>query len=102
MSKYSSEFGSNEVSNSPTDSKTFNRDNVFWVTLINNTGCEIVVGDRIAGEIRVPSNTKIEFKGHPNFPTEINYKIRFNTAAPITDFITILTTQTNGSQLKQC
>lgn len=102
MNQYSSEFGSNEVQNSPSDAKVFNRKNVFWVKIINRTAFEVIVGDRIAGDIRIPAGESVQFWGHPNWPTELNYKVQFNGAALPTDFITILTSQTNGQRFKEC
>ena len=86
-------FEYNEISNSPTSSKTFNRDAVFNVQIINNTGFEVQVVSRETGEIRIPSNSQIEFRGHPLAPSRIGYKIRFNSVAPSTDFIRIISTQ---------
>lgn len=93
MNNGQSIFEYNEVSNSVTSSKTFNRSNVFHVNIINPTGFEVQVISRETGEIRIPSNTNIEFKGHPYAPASIGYKIRFNTIAPTTDFIRIITSQ---------
>ena len=86
-------FEYNEISNSPTSSKTFNRDNVFSIKITNDTGLEVQVVSRETGEIRIPSNSSIEFKGHPLAPCRIAYKIRFNPIAPTTDFIRIISTQ---------
>tara|TARA_R110000751_G_scaffold135596_2_gene238439 strand:- start:1743 stop:2045 length:303 start_codon:yes stop_codon:yes gene_type:complete len=86
-------FEYNEISNSPTSSKTFNRSDVFNIQIINNTGLEVQVVSRETGEIRIPSNSQIEFKGHPLAPSRISYKIRFNIVAPTTDFIRIISTQ---------
>jgi hypothetical protein len=97
-----SEFDYNEITNSPTDAKTFGRANIYHLQLINETAFEIVVLERNAGEIRVPAGITREFKGHPNFPSPIDFKVRFNAAAAPTDFLTIITTQSNGKRLKQC
>lgn len=98
----SSQFEYNEIQNSPTTSKKLHRKNVFNVQLINNTSFEIIVGDRLTGDIRVPSKGTIEFKGHPYFTTDLNYTVRFNNAAPATDLLIILTSQTNGKHIQQC
>lgn len=86
-------FEYNEISNSPTSSKTFNRNNVFNIQIINDTGFEVQIVSRETGEINIPSNSNIEFKGHPLAPSTIGYKIRFNTVAPTSDLIKIITTQ---------
>jgi len=93
MNNGQSIFEYNEISNSPTSSKTFNRDNVFSIKIINDSGFEVQVVSRETGEIRIPSNSSIEFKGHPLAPCRIGYKIRFNSVAPTTDFIRIISTQ---------
>ena len=97
-----SEFDVNEVTNSPTDARTFNRVNVYWVQLINETAFEIIADSRQTGEIRIPANKTREFKGHPNWPTDLNIKVRFNSASPTTDFLTIITSSSNGKRSKQC
>ncbi len=85
-----------EVSNSVTDGKTLNRRNIFHVELINNTAFEIQVLDRDSGDIRIPANDRVRFIGHPGAAVELRYKVRFNAAAPTTDFLIILLSQINS------
>jgi|TARA_R110000824_G_C15231140_1_gene678587 DNA-dependent RNA polymerase auxiliary subunit epsilon len=85
-----------EVSNSPTDGRTLNRRNTYHIEFINNTAFEIIVLDRDSGSIRIPANDSIRFIGHPGAAVEIRYKIRFNVAAPTTDFLIILISQINS------
>jgi len=92
-----------EVTNSPTDSKTLNRKNIFQIEFINNTAFEIQVLDRETGDIRIPANDSFRFVGHPEAPVEIRYKVRFNTLAPASDFLVILISQINSyGIIKQC
>ena len=98
----SSSFEYNEIQNSVSESKVFVRIGVFSVQLINETGFEIIVGDRMAGDIRVPSKDKVTFLGHPLFPTEIRYRVQFNPAAPTTDFLKIITSSVYVLDNKEC
>ncbi len=94
--KGQSSFEYTEISNSVTSSKTFNRANVYYIDLINNTAFEITVLSRDTGEIRVPANSNIKFFGSVWATIDINYKVRFNSAAPNTDFLVITTTSLNS------
>lgn len=85
-----------EVTNSPTDGKSLNRRNIFYVELINNTAFEIQVLDRDSGDIRIPANDRLVFYGSPFAAVQIRYKVRFNTGAPTTDYLTILLSQINS------
>lgn len=96
MSKGQGEFEYNEITNSVSNSKSFSRQNVFFINIINNTAFEVQVISRSTGEIRVPANSNVQFNGHPLSPAKVSYKIRFNIAAPTTDFIVILTSSVNS------
>ena len=85
-----------EISNSVTDSRTLDRLNVYNLELINNTAFEIQVVDRDSGDVRVPANDRIRFNGNPFAPVHVRYKVRFNVAAPTTDFIIIILSQVNS------
>ena len=64
--------------------------------MINNTAFEIQIVDRDSGNINVPANSTIVFKGDTRAAVEIRYKIRFNVAAPTTDFLVFLLSQINS------
>jgi hypothetical protein len=102
MDNGQSVFEYNEISNSVTSTKSFNRINVFNIQIVNDTAYEVQVISRETGEIRIPSNSKIEFKGHPYAPTNIGYKIRFNNIAPTTDFIKIISSQVIITKKQNC
>mgnify|MGYP003655240154 CR=1 FL=1 len=105
MPKGQSTFEYNEVTNSVTDSKSFSRSGVYFINIVNNTAFEVQLISRSTGEIRIPANTNMEFFGHPLAPAQISYKVRFNAAAPTTDFISIISSSVNNLNdgfFKQC
>jgi hypothetical protein len=88
----SSIFESTEISNNPAQSQALSREGVIYLKLINKTGLEVVVTDRRAGVWRVPSNGDLTWFSYSNAPSDLQIKVSFNNAAPVTDFLTVLTT----------
>lgn len=93
-------FEFNEIFNSPTDNKGFNRKNCYSVQITNFSAFEVQIVDKFAGDIRIPSGESVEFKAHPYAPSSISYKVRFSNVAPTTDYITIKTSCVYGNITK--
>lgn len=102
MYRGTSEFQYNEVQNSPSSSKVFDLEGVYYLKLVNDTLFEIIVTDRLSGSMRIKSGGNVEWFGYPEFPTKVSLNIAFNAIAAATDFLIIITTSCNGSNFKEC
>jgi hypothetical protein len=75
---------------------------VCYLNIENTTGFEVIVKDKHAGAIRVRAGKNVQYFAF-DCPFDFNATVTFNNAAPNTDFITFhVTSQNNGSKIKQC
>lgn len=88
-----------EIAN--TNQRVYTKTDVYHLQLVNETGFEITVIDRMIGTINIPSGKTRVFPAHPMYPIDqINLVVEFNAAAPPTDFLTIITTSEYGNTQK--
>lgn len=84
VSNKKSELSVQEVSKG--SKMAINRINVVFLRITNNTSFEVSVKERIAGDIRIPTGK--EFLVITDYPFDFSATVTFNSAAPVTDYIT--------------
>lgn len=90
-----------QVANS--NQKVYSATNVYYLTMINDTAFSIDVRDTRFGTITIPAGKQRTLPAHPMFAVElVTLSIEFNSAAPDTDFLTIIATKQYGSYYEEC
>lgn len=67
-----------------------NKSNVISLRIVNDTALEVIVKDRIAGNIRISSGKEFYLISYPECPFDFFAAVSFNAAAPNTDYITFI------------
>lgn len=79
-----------------------NKSNVISIRILNNTGLEVSVKEREAGNIRIGAGKEFYLSTFPECPFDFYANINFNPAAPDTDYIIfIINSLGNGIEAEE-
>lgn len=96
-----SEFLQDVITKGDGRAKPYNKENVYQLKITNFSAFQVTITSRQSGVILINSGKEVVWYGHPQYPTKLDYAIKFNAAASATDYITIETITSNGDSEKR-